>query len=211
MATVTATSNGGHTLRNWILAGLGAAAILGLITFGIVYGAEKNSGDSTRTSDTQIGAVAILVGAHATDVREHANRMIEIGQAESNDQWVAQGTSLLAEARRLESVAAQIQSTDHDYRSIFPQGQGVDLYKLRGDGLALQEAGQMLVDHASTFATTADEMIKQAQGLGSPRLTDSARLMQASADQMAADGRSVILAAQPLLTEADQLERSLGH
>lgn len=211
MATAaTARDEGGHAVRNWILAGLGAAAILGLITFGIVYGAEKNSSGSTSGGNEPLGAAAEQVEAHATDVRDHGERMIAIGQAEGQDLWIEQGTNLLAEARRLDAVGAQIRAIQND-RGILRGGSGIDIYRLRADGNAIREAGQTLVDRASTFAITADEMITKAQELGSPELADGAELMKESADQMASDGRMVISAAQPLLDEADQLERSLGH
>lgn len=212
MATVTtASSHNGHALRNWVLAGLGATVVLGLIIFGIIYGAEKNSSGSTGAGNAKLGVVAVQVESHATDVRDHADQMIQSGQAQSNNQWVEQGTNLLAEARRLELVADQIRATDNDYRTMFRPGQGADIYRLRADGLALEETGQMLVDHGQSFAATADEMIAQAQALGSAALVDSARLMKASAADMISDGRGVISAAQPLLNEADELERSLGH
>ena len=211
MTTATATRNGkGHALRNWILTGLGTTAALGLITFGIVYGAEKNSRGSTGVTDAQPGALAVQVEAHATDVRDHAERMIEIGQAESQDLWIEQGTNLLTEARRLDAIAAQIRAIEND-KGILRGGPGIDIYRLRADGRSLEEAGQMLVDHGGAFASTADEMITQAQALGSTTLEDSAMLMKASANGMISDGRSVMAAAQPLLNEADQLERSLGR
>lgn len=211
MATAAATRDEReHTLRNWILAGLGATAILGLITFGVIYGAEKNSSGSTSGGNEPLGATADQVEAHATEVRAHGEQMIEIGQAEGQDLWIEQGTNLLAEARRLDAVAAQIWAIQND-RGILRGGDGIDIYRLRADGNALREAGQTLVDRASTFAMTADEMITKAQEIGSPELADGAELMKESAGQMSSDGRRVISAAQPLINEADQLERSLGH
>lgn len=211
MAIVTTTSNdGGHTVRNWILVGLSVMAIVALIAFGVIYGAEKNSSGSTSGGNEPLGATADQVEAHATEVRAHGEQMIEIGQAEGQDLWIEQGTNLLAEARRLDAVAAQIRAIQND-RAILRGGSGIDIYRLRADGNALREAGQTLVDRGSAFAATADEMITQAEVLGSPVLADSARLMKASAEEMISDGRGVISAAQPLLNEADQLERSLGH
>jgi hypothetical protein len=192
------------------MVGIGAAIGIGLIVLSIAYRAEENSNSGATSGDEQLGATATQVEDHAAVVRQHGERMIEIGQAEAQDLWIEQGTKLLAEARRLVAAADQIRRTDND-RSMFHAGAGVDIYRLRADGRALREAGQTLVDHAAAFAETADKMTSQAQALGSPELANSAELMKESASGMATDGRSVISAAQPVLNEADQLERSLGH
>lgn len=211
MATASRTRDErGHTLRNWILVVLGAALVIGLVSFGINYGAEKNSSGSVGTGDPQLGAIATQVDAHAVDVRTHGERMIEIGQAEGQDLWIEQGTNLLAEARRLESAADQIRAIVRD-KGILRGGSGVDIYRLRADGRTLQEAGEAIIEHGSAFAVTADEMIRQAQQLGSSELAHGAERMRLAADEMLAAGRGVVSAGQPLLNEADQLERSLGH
>lgn len=197
-----------HTVRNWALvATVSAGVIAGLVTLLILV---ADGGGSTTGDHTQLGSIATRVGTHAGEVRAHGEQMIQAGNAESQALWVEQGTALLGEARRLEGVAAQIVAIERD-RGILYSGSGVDIYRLRADGNALRDAGQSLVDHGKEFAATADQMIAQAQGLGSPGLTDSAQLMLTSAGNIGSDGRIVISAGQSLVDEAEQLERSLGH
>lgn len=209
MATATIQSQRGHTLRNWLLAGLGVLVLAGLIAGAIALIASSDGG-STTAGHQRLGSIATRVEGHAEEVRAHAERMIAAGEAESQDLWVEQGTALLAEARRLEGAASQIVAIERD-RSILYDGSGVDIYRLRGDGNALRDAGRTMVAHGKEFAATADQMVAQAQEIGSTELSQTAELMRTSAAAIESDGQAVIGAGQVLVDEAEQLERSLGH
>lgn len=54
-------------------------------------------------------------------------------------------------------------------------------------------------------------MIAEAEAAGSSELRQAAELLKVDAGDIAAHGRSVIQAGQPLVDQADRMEASLGH
>lgn len=186
-----------------------AVSIVGLITFGIVYGAEKNSGGDS-SGHGNLGTIADTLDGHVTTMRANGEQMAQAGRNASNQRWTDQGVALITAARQLQAVADQLRSTDRDL-ALFPPNGSVDIYRLRGNGEALIDAGQTLVTHADEMETQADDMISGVDAGASGELRQTAETMKTNAAAVKADGKSVIQAGQLLLDEADRLEASLGH
>jgi hypothetical protein len=184
-------------------------AAAGAIAFGIVYGAEKSSGGSGSGQST-LGAIAVTLDGHATTVRAHGEQMAETGRNASNQRWTDQGVALITTARQVQAVADQLRSTDRDL-ALFPPNGSVDIYRLRGDGGALIDAGQTLVTHADEMETQGDDMTSGVDAGTSGELRQTAETMKTNAATVKADGNSVIQAGQLLVDEAGRLETSLGH
>jgi hypothetical protein len=186
-----------------LLAGGGlAVAAVGAIAFGVVYGAEKNSVGSS-SGQGSLGAIAVTLDGHATTMRANGEQMAQAGQNASKQYWTDQGVALITTARQVQAVADQLRGTDRDL-ALFPPNGSVDIYRLRGDGEALIDAGQTLVTHA-------DDMISGVDAGTSGELRQTAETMKTNAATVKADGKSVIQGGQLLLEEADRLETSLGH
>lgn len=193
-----------------LLAGGGfAVAVIGAIAFGIVYGAEKNS-DGSTSGQGSLGVIAGTLFGHATTVRAHGEQMAETGRNASNQRWMDQGVALIKAASHIQAMADQLRDTYQDL-AMFPPNQSVDVYRLRGDGQALIDAGQTLVAHAGQMATQGGDMTSGADAAGSAELRPMAETMKTDAATMRADGNNLLQAGQPLLAEADRLETSLGH
>lgn len=205
----TSTTDWGMSAPRKILLAGGVLVVLGLVIGGIVYGAAKNSGADSAEQGS-LGAVAVTLDGHVTAMRAHGEQMAQAGQNAANQVWKDQGVVLITTARQLQGVADQLRSTDRDL-ALFPPNESVDIYRLRGDGEALIDAGRALVAHAGELETQADAMISATDVAGSAELRQTAEAMKADAATIRADGNVVINAGQPLLDEADTLERSLGH
>ncbi len=184
-----------------------AVAAVGAIAFGIVYGAERNSTNSTPdTGHNSAPAIADRLEQHAATMRQHGQDMIDRGRAASQQTSVDQGTSLRETARELETAADMLRRADRDVAGFS------DIYRLRADGQTISDTGSTLIDHGGQMSDAADSMVATAQHAGAPGgLRTGAEALKADAETMVQDGEALVRAAQPLIDEADQLERSLAH
>ena len=189
-----------------------ALAALAAVLFGAVYAATRDSGSSSSQGVSEVGllSTADLLSGHAALMREHGQRMIEIGRGGSEPQWTGQGMDLLENAGRMETLVEQLRRTDRDL-ALFPPSGSVDLFRLRGDGNAVVEAGQGLVDHGREMSEVADAMVATERVAGDPELEEGASLLRRDAETMISDGGIVLRVGKSLLDQVDQLERSLGH
>lgn len=183
--------------------------VVGLVAFGIVYGADKNSGGDS-SGQGSLGATAVTIDGHVATMRTHGEQMAQAGRNASNQRWTDQGVALITTARQVQAVADLLRSTDRDL-ALFPPNGSVDIYRLRGDGEALIAAGQTLAAHAAEMDTQADDMVSAPDATASVELRQTAEAMKTDAATVKADGIGVMQAGQPLLAEADRLETSLGH
>jgi len=195
-----------------VLIAVGVLTVIGLVIGGMVYGGIKNSGktssDGLRAGHGGLLSTADQLSDHAAAMRRHGEEMVEIGNEQAREDWIEQGADLMLEARQLDTVADQLRRTDRDL-SIFRPEDSVDIYRLRADGRAIVDAGREFLDHANEMEKTATAM--EADAAGSPELARGAELVADDAETLKKGGRAVIAAGQPLIDEADQLERSLGH
>jgi hypothetical protein len=184
-----------------------AVAVVGAIAFGIVYGAERNSTDSTPdTAHDSAPAIADRLEQHAAAMRQHGQDMIDTGRVAGQQASVDQGTSLGETAREMETAADMLRRADRDTAGVS------DVYRLRADGQAISDTGSTLIEHGGQMSDAADSMVATAQHPGAPGgLRTGAEALKADAEAMVKDGEALIRAAQPLIDEADQLERSLAH
>ncbi len=201
-------------MNRW-LAALGIVIGLGVVAGvagAVVLIGDSGSGMSSEpdVAGSGMSSVAGDLERHADQLTEHASVMIEAGQESGRDAWIEKGTELLGEARRLQALADQITRTRRDL-ILFPPDGAVDIYRLRADGRVLVTAGEELTERGQSMRSEAETMIREADDAGRPDLANAAEGLKEAAETMIGDGRLVSSAGQPLVDEANNLDRSLGH
>ncbi len=188
-----------------------ALVLLAAVLFGVVYSATRSSGSSSSQSVLRgLLSTTDLLSADAALMREHGQRIADIGQRAREPQWIDQGTDLVESAERMESLADQLRRTERDL-ALFPPATSGDIFRLRADGDALVEVGQGLLDDGREMSEAADAMAAAERVAGQAELGEGAVLLRTNAEMMIRDGGFVLQVGKSLRDQADLLERSLGH
>lgn len=191
-------------------AGILGLALLGALIFGIVYGAERNSrpGTSTAGDLSQLVLAADALSRHADEMRESSIELMAAGNAAGEQSWVDLANEHLEDAPRLDLAAERLRKMHQDL-TLFPPDEGVRIVRLRADGRAVMDAGEVLLQHCEDMKVLSEQI--SAEAGPSAELGAFQEHLLADVDALREHGRAVVWAGQSLIERADILDRSLGR
>lgn len=187
-----------------------ALALTGVAVFGIVYGAQQNSEPAAaRAGDRrELLSAAEAISAHARRMRDSGVTLMEAGRAAGKQAWIDIANEHIKDARGLDQAADQLRKMYLDL-ILFSPDQGIHLVRLRADGLAIEAAGQVLLDHCSSMENLSAAIAPDARS--SEAMLHFQGHLLADTDSLQERGRSVAWIGRSLVDRVDVLERSLAR